>query len=216
MIYNICVIKNIDIIPHSVLGTVLAPNEEYTVSDSNRIAVASNDNILQNISAGKLQVGDSVKYFTSTNDQLNWLKNFGNLSKPTPFASKILEDGKKLFAREQGIAGVSIGAGATVAITFTMPYIQAKIAGAQILGCELGDTVNFKILDTSAGLITGYPFYPLNQFGFSVNMPDGEYKKAYNYDADLYAGMVVSIEYTNNGASAKTLYANIDLHEVKD
>lgn len=216
MIYNVCMIKNLDIVPHSVVGKVLAPNEEYQIPDSNRIAAANNSTILDKISNNQLQIGNSASYFSSTNDQINWLKNFGNLSKPTPFASKVLEDGKKLYAREQGLPGVQINSGQTVAITFVIPYTQCKIAGAQILGCCVGDTVNFKVLDTASGLLSGIPFYPLNQFGFNVNMPNGEYKKNYNYDADLYAGMVVSAEYTNNTTEQETIYVNIDLHEVKD
>lgn len=132
-----------------------------------------------------------------------------------PFAAKTLTSGKKLYAREQGVAGVTISAGATGSIVFEVPYLEAKISGAQILGCQLGDTVNFKVQDTSTGTLTGVPYYTLNQFGYNVNMPSGQYEKTYNYDADLFQGLNVCAEYTNNGSNSITVYVNIDIHEVK-
>jgi hypothetical protein len=131
-----------------------------------------------------------------------------------PFASKTLPDGKKLFGREHGVTPVTIAAGATGSLVFEIPYAAAKITGAHILGTKVGDTVNFKILDTDTGLLTTIPLYPLNQFGFSVNMPDGEYKKSYTYDADLFLGLHISVEYTNNGTETITVSMNLDIHEV--
>lgn len=139
------------------------------------------------------------------------------IAKPAPaFADKLTPEGKSLFAREQGIAGVTVAAGATEDIIYTVAYPAVKINGAAIFGCQLGDTVNFKVLDSTTGTYTTVPNYQLNQFGYNVNMPADRYEKQYPYDADLYTGMQVKIEYTNNGGSSVTIYVNLDVHEVKD
>jgi len=133
-----------------------------------------------------------------------------------PFADKSLPDGRKLYLREHGISSITIGASQTGSLVFEIPYISTKINGAMIVGCKMGDTVNFKVLDTSDGDITGVPMYPLNQFGYNVNMTNDTYYKRYAYDADLSQGMHICIEYTNNGNSEITVAANLELHEVKD
>lgn len=74
MSYPIAKIKNIDTVDHSVLGTILEPNDEYTIPDEKRIAIANKDDILDKISQSKLQVGNGTEYFTGTNDQINLLK----------------------------------------------------------------------------------------------------------------------------------------------
>lgn len=74
MSYPVAKIKNIDTVDHSILGTVVSPNEEYTISDEKRIAIANNDGILTKISEAKLQVGNGSVYFSSVNDQINLLK----------------------------------------------------------------------------------------------------------------------------------------------
>ena len=83
--------------------------------------------------------------------------------------------------------------------------------------------LNYYILDdvnnTYSGAPTtnpGYPYYQLNQFGFNVEMPNENYKNTSNYDADLYYGMIVRCQYTNNGSTEKYVSSNLWLHEVKD
>lgn len=75
MNFNICKIKNIDSVDQSVSGVILAPSEEYTIPDSKRIKISTEDSILDRISEGKLQVGSSSEYFTGTSKQIEWLKN---------------------------------------------------------------------------------------------------------------------------------------------
>jgi hypothetical protein len=144
----------------------------------------------------------------------------------TPFAAKTLKINgvvKKLFKRVHGVASSDIASGATVNIDFTVPYAHAKFTGAEIFGCELGDSLKFYVLDTAnndySGAPTsspGYPNYILNQFGYDVRMPADRYKNTSDYDADLYTGMIIRCEYTNNGGSTKKIYMNSWLHEVKD
>jgi len=132
-----------------------------------------------------------------------------------PFAAKILPNGKKLYVREQGIPKITIAAGATGSLIFQIPYSEVKINGAMVIWCKAHDTANFKILDTDTGTLTTIPLYPVNQFGYNVNMDDGKYYKSYPYDADLFLGLHVSIEYTNNGVNPIDISVNLDLHEVK-
>lgn len=128
-----------------------------------------------------------------------------------PFASKILADGKRLFQRVHGISeALSVGVNT---INFNIPYPQVKFNEIEIIGSELGDTANLNVLDTPTGLISTVPNFKLNQFGFNVNIKPDCYLRSSNYDADLFQDMKISIEY--NSQSAKTVYINFILHEVK-
>jgi hypothetical protein len=127
-----------------------------------------------------------------------------------PFGSKVLPNGKKLFRRAQGISSaLSVGSNN---ISFTIPYTACKITGVQVLNGEIGDTANFKVLDTAAGTVSGVPNYTLNQFGYNVNIVPDVADYPAKYDADMFVGLVLRLEYTS--ISAKTIYINFDLHEV--
>lgn len=137
-----------------------------------------------------------------------------------PFAAKTIEVNgttKKLFKRVHG-ESLSIANGATGHIDHIVSYTTCKFSGAEIFNTDLGDTVDFKILDDANNTYSGAPGsnYQLNQFGFDVQMPADRYKNTSNYDADLNVGMVVRCSYTNNSGAAKTVAMNIWLHEVKD
>ena len=123
----------------------------------------------------------------------------------------------KSYIREFWV-NATIVAGQTTNIDFIVPYNTCKFSGAEIFGCDLGDTINYYVLDTTNNTYSGAPGsnYQLNQFGFNVEMPSGEYENTSNYDADLYLGMVVRCQYTNNGQSTKYISSNLWLHEVKD
>lgn len=86
MSYPIAIIKNIDSESHSILGTVIAPTEEYTVPDEKRIAIANNDTILDKISQGLLQVSDGVNLISGTSAQIDRLK--GNVPKEVTLEDK--------------------------------------------------------------------------------------------------------------------------------
>ena len=130
---------------------------------------------------------------------------------PAPFAAKKLKDGKKLFARNHGKTQ-TLTAG-TNTIDFSIPYPQVKFNELELIGGELGDKVSLKILDDASGTYTTVPNYQLNQFGFGVYVSKDYYNRASNYDADLFSGMRVVIEY--DSISAKDIYINYILHEVK-
>lgn len=141
-----------------------------------------------------------------------------------PFASKkIIINGeeKSLFKRVHGV-GLDIAAGSTGNIDFTVPYAFCKFTGANVFGSDIGDTLNFKVLDDATNTISGLDVgtyganFMLNQFGFNVEMPPGGvYENNSNYDADLYLGMILRCEYTNNGSATKHIGMNPWLHEVK-
>lgn len=126
------------------------------------------------------------------------------------FASKLIGT-KKLYARNTGFQqALSIGAN-TITYTASIPWV--KITGVQVVNCEALDYVDFKVYDSSTGTYSGVPNYLLNQFGFSVNLPKDFYDRQSPFDADLYAGMVLKIEY--NSVSAKTVGINLIMSEVK-
>lgn len=213
MVYNICKIKNIDTSDHSIMGTIISEDEIYTIPDSLRVAIANNSDILQKISEGKLQIGNDVEYFSNINDQINWLKsNTDTIIETLPFSAKVLQNGKKLFTRTHGKEfALSIGSNT---LDFNIPYTQCKISGIEILNGEFGDKVDLFILDDDLGTYSTVPNYVLNQFGFETNIAKDFYNRESSYDADLYYNMYISITYYSE--SAKNIYINYLLHEVKD
>lgn len=133
---------------------------------------------------------------------------------PPPFASKILTNGTKLYKRVHGVKK-TIAANSTDTLRFTVPYIQCKITGADILGGSHGDTCDFNIYDNSIGTISTIPNYKLNQFGFQVCIVKDFHKEHSNYDADLIQGMVVELNYTNTLNEPALICMNVIIHEVK-
>jgi hypothetical protein len=128
-----------------------------------------------------------------------------------PFASKTLPNGKKLYKREHGIqAAVAVG---TTDVLFTIPYPWVKLIGIEILYGTTLDTCNLMILDSTTGTYTTIPNYKLNQFGFNVNVEPDSYSEESAYDADLYVGMQIKVEYTTT--TAKTIAINFNINEVK-
>jgi len=118
---------------------------------------------------------------------------------------------KNLFARNRGIQQTLTTGTNTVSYTCTYPW--AKLVGAEIIGGETLDTVNFKVYDTATGTYSGVANALLNQFGFNVNISSGFYKREAPYDADIYQNMVLALEYTS--VSNKTIGVNLLMNEVK-
>lgn len=126
------------------------------------------------------------------------------------FAAKTIGD-KSLFSRVAGKKfTVAVGSNN---LLYTVPYATMKFNGIELLGCDLGDSVDLFVLDSIAGTYTGVPDYVLNQFGYTVYTSANYYERHSNYDADLYAGMQIKIIYTS--VSAKDVYVNYVLHELK-
>lgn len=126
------------------------------------------------------------------------------------FASKT-SGTKRLYSRNTGFQS-TLSAG-TNTISYTASLAWAKITGVQIVNCAALDSADFKVYDTSSGTYSGIPNYLLNQFAFSVNLPNGFYDRESPFDADIYAGMILRIEYISG--SAKTVGFNLIMSEVK-
>ena len=129
-----------------------------------------------------------------------------------PFAAKQLSNGKKLFSRVHG-ESYSVTAGSNI-LDYSIPYPQVKFNELEIIGAELGDIATLRIKDDSTGTYSTVPNYTLNTFGVDVNCAKDYYDRSSNYDADLYYGMRIYIEFES--VSAKTVYINYILHELKD
>lgn len=130
-----------------------------------------------------------------------------------PFADKTVQEGK-LFRRKHGLGSKTVQPGNFATLELVIPYNQAKLTEAEIIGCVAHDTVDLKVYDNDVGTISGYANVQLNQFGFSVVVPDGMYRDKSDYDADMIHGLRVEITYTNKGSEAVKIGANITLHEV--
>lgn len=122
---------------------------------------------------------------------------------------------KSLFKRIHGKSFNAVS-GQLTTYDFVMPYANAKFEALEIINGDIGDYVNFKVLDTASGSISGVPNYMLNQFGFEVMMDkSGYYEQRSQYDADVIAGMQMRLEYFNAGNANKTIYINYIMNEVK-
>lgn len=158
-------------------------------------------------------------------DLIDFETNYkSNANKPTvlnsavqaqaPFGNKtIIINGvtKKLFARFTGFQ-TTLTTGSNE-INHTVIYPWAKIIGIEVINCSALDTASLKIYDNDLGSYSGVPNLLLNQFSFDLNMPDGFYQRQAQFDADIYQGMVIKIDYTS--VSDKTIGINILYNEVK-
>jgi hypothetical protein len=98
-------------------------------------------------------------------------------------------------------------------ILFTVPYAQSEISGIHIIGSEALDIASLYVLDSTTGTYSGHANYVLNQFGYAVNLPAGEYIFESPYTATLYQNMQIKISYTS--ISNKTIGINFILNQVK-
>lgn len=122
------------------------------------------------------------------------------------FASK-----ENHFFRGHGKTFTAAASTMTV-MEYALTHAKAKFNGAEIIGTNFGDKVNFKILDTATGTYSTVPNFLLNQFGFDWNMNESSHKEILPYVSTLFMGMRIVIEYTNAGAS-KPISINYYLHE---
>ena len=210
-------VKNIDTVAHTWGGKIYQPNEDENV-DAVGWPLLQKDNILFNDLVTKAQISDGTSIFSTKVDAWNWI--LGNhlvaeITNSPPFAHKVLPDGKKLFRRKHGIT-IGLTPNETTNTIFTVPYNYCKINEVEAVGGVHGDYVNLKVLDSANGDYSGTPNAVLTQFGFNVFVTPEHYKDKCNYDADLYLGMQIKIEYTNSQNDTRNVFANFGLHEVKD
>ena len=128
----------------------------------------------------------------------------------SPFSSKEIGS-QSLFTRVHGSSFEAVIGLNTH--NFNIPYPNVKFNEMEIIGCEVGDSIDLSILDTPTGLLSTVPNYKLNQFGFSVFLPNGFYQRLSKYDASLIKDMKISVDYES--VTAKTVYLNFILHELK-
>ena len=115
----------------------------------------------------------------------------------SPFAAKVLPDGRKLYKIVHGMKE-TIGIGQEVAISFVIPYNYAEVTAVEIVNGMAGDTCDFEVYDTPTGTISGYPNVMLNQFGFNVNISPVFHREESSYDADVIKDMKLEVHYKNN------------------
>lgn len=119
---------------------------------------------------------------------------------------------KNLFKRFTGIAQ-ALSAGANTFIWAQSAFPWVKFLGLEVLNGEIGDTCDLYVLDTPTGTYSGVPNYPLNRFAFTANIAKDFYKHTSEYDADMFQNLQIKFVY--NSVSAKTIYINFDMNEVK-
>jgi hypothetical protein len=194
-------------------GIPLEVDETYLVPVSVVRSWGSDVNIASLVLSGWLAVtNDGVNYL----DPISGLRSLQeSLIETKIVASPAFADkkigSKKLFSRITGkkfpvVVGLNI-------LDFAIPKAEMKMNGVEITNGEVGETVNFKVLDTPTGTLSGVPNYPLNQFAFDVNLPDGFYSQKSDYDADVIKDLVIRIEI--NAVEARDLAVNYLIHELK-
>jgi len=138
------------------------------------------------------------------------------------FSNKILPDGSRIFKREHGMS--STVTDTTTSLTFIVPYDKCKITGLEIINAVVGDSANFKVLDTEDGqyqqsvgvLVENIEANKLlNQFAFGTYIAKDYHLKESTYDADLIKDMTLEIEYIPKDIGSREVYVNLLLHEVK-
>ena len=133
------------------------------------------------------------------------------MSRPV-FASKYIADGK-ITKRKHGYK-FNITANSMGEFEIAIPYNLCKLDDVEVIGCSKGDCVSLKVLDDDLGTISGTPKAVINQYGFAVNLPKDYYKDHSEYAADLFAGLYLKIEYQESEGIDKTIYFNMNFHEV--
>ena len=163
------------------VGQQIADQVYYQIQSHEEVSFANDSTLLSDIGSADAIVAkdDSGNTnITDINDAINHLKN--NLpthvevdGQPT-FADKILPCGKKIYARTHG-KSFSVSAGANT-LDFDVPYAACKITGIEIMNGELGDNVDFFILDDDLGTYSTIPNSVLNQFGYDANIAPNNYR----------------------------------------
>jgi len=124
------------------------------------------------------------------------------------FASK-----DNLHFRGKGLKQSIAANGGTYIFDHTVTF-ECKFNGLELLYALGDDTAELKILDDSNGTYSTVPNYTLDQFGYTWNVGKEYYKKELEYEAHLYPGMRIVVEYTNNYTSAVNIAVNFNIHKV--
>ena len=195
-------IKNIDSIPHTWGGVYIEPDAIYECQNQQEVEYfLKSDIFIAKLSEEKAQVISNDVIISGTSNSLIALQNEqiidsnGNITVSVlPFSAKKIGT-KSLFKRIHGIqSNVTIGLNT---IEFVIPYDLCKITGVELIGGSIGDTVDFEVYDTPAGLVSGYPNVKINQFGFSVCISKDFYSHKSEYDSDVPKDIKFKVKYTS-------------------
>lgn len=198
-------------------GHTLDSGVYYTIEPFELVKWQNDDTVVTELTSGVLVINDGTTDIAGASKAIDFLRDVPGpvavASTPAFAAKTVMVNGvlKSLYARNTGFQQ-ALASGANV-VEHTIGYPWVKLIGAEVVGSEVLDTISFKVYDTAAGTYSGVPNKLLNQFGFTVNLPAGYYRREAPYDADLYAGMVLKLEY--NSVSAKTVGFNLVMNEVK-
>lgn len=225
-------IHNISGLEKNYGGTPIPNNTFFQIPVNQEVSYSMNDSLISDITSGNVfmsrdgasdinqGVNAQIRYLMGKDGNVD---NNGNqlvyVNKATPFADKKVDD-KKIFQRIDGAElAVTTENNDTSAnyLEFSVPYASCKLTGVEVIGGSLGDKVKLKILDTAVGTVSTIPKHELNIFGgktSKVNVAKDFYVRESSYDADLFAGLFIKIEYTT--VSNKTVYFNFVMHELKD
>lgn len=196
------------------IGRTVPGSGQYSIDVSNLQAFQKSSDVITHLSSGDLIYNDGVNDISSVPEAIRLL-NGGtphiSVIEDPPFSNKRI-GGKSLYSRITG-KSFAVAMNATTTCDFSIDFPLVKFNGLEIIGATPGDSVNLFILDTPNGDLSGFANYPLNQFGYTVFPSLNYYKRRSNYDADLMQDMQIRLDYTS--ITAKTIYINYDIHELK-
>ena len=135
-------------------------------------------------------------------------------NKGDAFRSNRVSGGGTLLGRYHGSSVANVLTLSSGSVRFSAPYQQARIHAIEVIGGDSDGKVDFSILDDGSGTYTGTPDLVIRQFVFDVNVSSCLHRGEAKYVVDLYLGMVIKMEYYNNGASTRNVSFNAELSEV--
>ena len=209
------ILKNNTVDDVPLHGYVVPGSGQLTIDPGNYSLFSRSDATIEKLADGTLTMNNGSVDLTLAAGIQFLQGGFNNVAvnEQPAFAAKKVE-GKSLFTRVWGIKHPITGhATDPTELDFAIPYAQVKFNALEVIGGETGDQVNLSVLDTANGDYTTIPNYQLNQFGYTAAIAPGFYKRASNYDADLYLGMRIAIDYFST--TSKDIYVNYILHELK-
>lgn len=113
------------------------------------------------------------------------------------------------------IKGISAPLGIGVnSIQWKIPYENIKIIRVEVINAQIGDKMNFNILDDENGKFSQIPSSILETVGHDINLAE-KFHRYEDIDArnlfGLYKDMI--LEFYVTSLSEKTLYINLHLEE---
>lgn len=194
-------------VPASGQLTIQATDYGIFAASSDTVGLLSDGTLTMNNGSEDLALADAVQFLQGGFNKVS-------VNEQPTFASKKI-GALSLFNRTHG-AEFELSAGAN-SLLFPVPYNVQKFNGIEIIGAELGDFADLKILDTDGVATPNYfPYgnnFVLNQFGFDVYIRPDFYERQSRYDADLLKNMQIEIIYVSE--TAKSVFINYMLHELK-